>query len=457
MDQTYMKKKKILPLVLSMAVPMVLSMLVNALYNIVDSYFVAKVSENAMTAISLVFPLQNVSGAVSIGFGVGANAVTAFYLGREDQKRADGAASASLLLSFVHTVILTVVLLLITGPFLRGFSNDPEILRYGNQYARIVFSGLVFTQIGLIFEKLFQAVGRVRVSMVSMIAGCVTNIILDPVMIFGYGPFPAMGIEGAAVATVIGQAVTLLFYLVCVWRGMLPLHLSFRSGWQHRYLSKKLYGIGIPAILSQALPSLLITVLNMILSAISATDILILGVYYKLQTFIYLSASGIVQGIRPLISYNYGAGETGRVREIVRTAMGLCVIVMSVGTILCLAIPGSLIGMFTDNPATVSEGAAALRIICIGFIVSSVSVVVCGTMEALGFGSLSFLISFMRYGIVILPIAFLLSRFLGAAGVWNSFWIAEFLTAAAAGYIYKKKIHTISESSSSRPALAGHS
>lgn len=443
MDQTYMKEKKILPLVLSMAIPMVLSMLVNALYNIVDSYFVAKISENAMTAISLVFPLQNVSGAVSIGFGVGANAVTAFYLGKQDQKYADGAASMSLLLSFVHTIILTTVLLLITGPFLRGFTKDPEILKFGNQYARIVFLGLVFTQVSLIFEKLFQAVGKVKVSMISMIVGCVTNIILDPIMIFGYGPFPVMGIQGAAIATVIGQAVTLVCYLFCWSKGMLPLHLSLRTGWKYRGLSKKLYGIGIPAILSQALPSLLITVLNAILSEISAMDVLILGVYYKLQTFIYLSASGIVQGIRPLIAYNYGAGEGKRVREIVRTAMILCIIVMSVGTVLCIVMPGSLIGMFTENPVTISAGASALRFICIGFIVSSVSVVVCGTMEALGFGSLSFLISFMRYAVVILPIAFVLSRFFGANGVWNSFWIAEFITAAAAAKIYFKKIKEV--------------
>lgn len=440
-----MKKQKILPLVLSMAVPMVLSMLVNALYNIVDSYFVAKISENAMTAISLVFPLQNVSGAVSIGFGVGANAVTAFYLGREDPDYADGAASLSLLLSFIHTVILTAVLLVITGPFLKGFTKDPDILRYGSQYAHIVFAGLVFTQVSLIYEKLFQAVGLVKISMISMIVGCVTNIILDPVMIFGYGPFPVMGIRGAAIATVIGQAVTLICYLYCCFRHMLPLRLSLRTGWKYKSLAGKIYGIGIPAILSQALPSLLITVLNAILSAISSMDVLILGVYYKLQTFIYLSASGIVQGIRPLIAYNYGAGELKRVRRIVRTALIMCVIVMSVGTVLCLAVPGKLIGMFTSNPVTITAGASALRFICIGFIVSSVSVVVCGTMEALGFGGMSFLISFMRYAVVILPIAFLLSRFLGANGVWNSFWIAEFITAATAAFIYRKKIKKITE------------
>lgn len=443
MDQTYMKEKKILPLVLSMSVPMVLSMLVNALYNIVDSYFVAEISEDAMTAISLVYPLQNVSGAVAIGFGVGANAVTAFYLGQNDRKKADDAASLSLLLSIIHTIILTVILLLIAGPFLKAFTNDAKILHYGTTYAMIVFAGLVFTQISLIYEKLFQAVGKVTVSMFSMIAGCVTNIILDPIMIFGYGPFPVMGISGAAIATVIGNAVTLLCYLFCWKKGMLGLKLSLKDGWKSRDLARRLYNIGIPAILSQALPSALIALLNGILSAFSAMDVLILGVYYKLQTFIYLTANGTVQGIRPLIAYNYGAGETKRVRDIVRCALGITVIVMSVGMILCLTVPDQLIGLFTDNRTTIQAGAQALRIISFGFIISSVSVVVCGTMEALGSGSLSFFISLLRYVVIIVPVAFILSRFLGAAGVWNAFWMAECSTAVIAAIIYRKKIRTL--------------
>lgn len=443
MNQTYMKENRILPLVLSMSVPMVLSMLVNSLYNIIDSYFVAKISEEAMTAVSLVFPLQNASGAVAIGFGVGANAVTAFFLGQGNQKNADGSASLSLLLSFVHTVILTILLLLITRPFLAGFTDDPDVLAYGTQYGQVVFAGLVFTQVALIYEKLFQAVGKVRVSMFSMIAGCVTNIILDPVMIFGYGPCPEMGIRGAAAATVIGQVVTLCCYLVCWKRGMLPLKLSLREGWHNRRLAGRLYNIGIPAILSQGLPSVMITLLNGILSAFSSMDVLILGVYYKLQTFIYLTANGIVQGIRPLIAYNYGAGEIRRVRGIVRCAMVLTLLVMGIGTVLCLSVPERLIALFTENPDTVRAGARALRIICRGFIVSSLSVVISGTMEGLGFGSLSFLISLMRYVVFIVPAAFLLSRILGATGVWHAFCIAELLSAGLAAVIYHRKLSKI--------------
>ena len=436
MDQTYMKTKKVLPLVMSMAVPMVVSMLINALYNIVDSFFIARISEDAMTAISLVFPLHNAAGAVSIGFGVGANAVTAFFLGERNQESADGAASLSLLLSLIHSLVLMIIILAVMRPFLRSFTDSQSVLDYGIQYGGIVFGCLFLGQIGLIYEKLFQAIGSVRITMFSMIAGCITNIILDPVMIFGLGPCPAMGIQGAAVATVIGQAVTLACYLIAWAKGLLYLQLSLAKGWRYRKLAGRLYSIGVPAILNQALPSLLITILNSILAAFSQTDVLILGVYYKLQTFIYLTANGIVQGIRPLIAYNYGAAMLQRVREIFRTALCAALLVMSVGTVLCLLIPQNLIGMFSPNTDTIIAGVLALRIICAGFMVSAVSVVVCGTMEGLGFGGMSFIISFMRYVAVILPLAWILSRLFGVAGVWHAFWIAEFVTAGVSAVLY---------------------
>ena len=428
---------------MSMAVPMVLSMLINALYNIVDSLFIARISEDAMTAISLVFPLQNIAAAVSIGFGVGANAVTAFFLGEGNQKHADGAASLSLLLALVHSLFLTVVLLVVTVPFLHCFTDSRDILDYGKQYSYLVFAFLFIGQISLICEKLFQAVGNVRITMISMIAGCVANILLDPVMIFGLGPCPAFGIRGAAAATVIGQSVSLACYLIAWKKDRLGLKLSLTVGWNCRRLAGRLYGIGIPAILNQALPSLLIMALNAILTAFSQTDILILGVYYKLQTFIYLTANGIVQGIRPLVAYNFGAGMLRRVRGIVRTALGAALLVMAVGTVLCLVIPQSLIGMFSENIETIRAGAGALRIICAGFMVSAVSVVICGTLEGLGFGMKSFVISLLRYGCIILPAAWILSRIAGAAGVWHAFWIAEFLTAAVAGGLYRFTIQQI--------------
>jgi putative MATE family efflux protein len=443
MDQSFMKTRKILPLVISMSLPMVVSMIVNSLYNIVDSFFVAKISEDAMTALSLVFPIQNLMAAVSIGFGVGANAVTAYFLGAQEKRQADGAASLSLLLSLLHAAILTVVLTLTAKSFLRQFTSDPLILRYGCQYAWIVLGASVVMQVELVYEKLFQAVGKMKVTMIGLSAGCLTNIILDPVMIFGLGPCPRMGIRGAAIATVIGQIVSLVIYLLLWRRGSLPLHLSLKLGWNYRHLWKRLYIIGIPAIFNQALPSLMITALNAILAAIAPVYVLILGVYYKLQTFIYLAANGIIQGVRPVAAYNYGAGEIGRLKKIFKTTLLLTAAVMAVGTLLCILIPQNLIGLFTSSSATIQAGACALRIICLGFIVSTVSVSGCGMLEGMGFGLQSLIISVLRYVAVILPAAFILSRFLGAAGVWNAFWLTELISAIAALFIVKTEMRKV--------------
>lgn len=446
MDQSFMKTRPVLPLVASMSMPMVLSMLVNALYNIVDSFFIAKISEDAMTALSLVFPLQNIIGAVCIGFGVGVNAAVAFYLGAQRQRDADGAASLGILLSLVHAVFLTVILSLLVKPFLAAFTSDPSVLNYGVRYARIVILFSVINQVSLVYEKLFQAVGSMKVSMASMMAGCIANIILDPLMIFGIGPFPAMSIEGAACATILGQAVTLAIYLILWKKGRLPLHISLQKGWEKRRLAGRLYNVGVPASLNQALPSVLISMLNGILAGYSQTGILILGIYYKLQTFIYLTANGIVQGIRPLVAYNYGAGEDRRVSSIFRTALCMALAVMGAGTVICVCAPGWCMGLFTDNPETAALGAEALRIISAGFLVSAVSVTAAGTLEGLGRGGDSFVISLLRYLAVILPAAYILSRSFGMKGVWMAFPASEFITAGVAIVLYRivrKKIRRV--------------
>ncbi len=439
MNETFMKEKPVFGLVLSMSLPMVLSMLVSSLYNIVDSYFVAKISEEAMTALSLVYPVQNLINAVTIGFGIGINAAIAYYLGAQDQDRADRAATLGAFWNGVHGVVLTVVCIAVMPLFLRLFSSDEVIIDYAVRYSRIAFLFSVVIAFGMTFEKIFQAVGQMKVAMVSVLAGCVTNIILDPVLIFGLGPAPVMGIEGAALATGIGQVVTLVIYLVVYLRGTLPVRISSHSLSLKNEVSGKLYAVGIPAALNLALPSLLISALNGILSSFSDAYVLVLGVYYKLQTFLYLTANGIVQGIRPLIGYNYGAGEHRRVKKIFRTALSMSAVIMAFGTVICFLIPDRLFGLFTVNPETIRMGAEALRIISLGFLVSSISVTAGGALEGLGKGFPSLVISLLRYLILMVPAAYILSRFLGAEGVWHGFWVTEWLTAAAALAVYRKE------------------
>ena len=439
MNETFMKEKPVFGLVLSMSLPMVLSMLVNSLYNIVDSYFVAKISEEAMTALSLVYPVQNLINAVTIGFGVGINAVIAFYLGAQEQENADRAATLGAFWNAVHGIVLMLVSIMIMPAFLRLFSSDEVIIDYALRYSRIAFSFSVVIAFSLTFEKLFQAVGRMTVSMLSMLAGCITNIILDPILIFGIGPAPELGIEGAALATGIGQLVTLVFYVIVYFCRPLPVKIRRESLTFQNEISRRLYMIGIPATLNLALPSLLISALNGILASFSEAYVLVLGVYYKLQTFLYLTANGIVQGIRPLIGYNYGAGEKQRVKKIFQTALLMSAAIMAVGTLISILGADRLFALFTTNAETIRIGEKALCIICMGFLVSSVSVTAGGALEGLGKGMPSLVISLMRYLILMIPAAFLISRFAGAEGVWHAFWVTEWLTALAAFAIYKRE------------------
>lgn len=433
-----MKDRPILPLVLSMSLPMVLSMTVASLYNIVDSYYVARISEDAMTALSLVYPIQNLINAVTIGFSIGANAVISYHLGAQNQEKANAAAAQSLLWNGLHGLVLTLVCIAVMPVFLSLFTQSAAVMDLGVRYSRVAFAFSVFVGVSMSMEKIFQAAGRMVMTMVCMLAGCVCNIVLDPVLIFGYGPFPEMGIEGAALATGIGQVLSLALYFVCNAIRPLPLRLlPSRTMWDGA-IARKMYAIGIPATLNLALPSLLISCLNVILAAFSQVYVLVLGVYYKLQTFLYLPANGIVQGMRPIIGYNFGAKEYGRVAKIYRVALLLSAAIMAVGTALCWAIPDQLIGLFSENAETIAAGSTALRLISIGFVVSSISVISSGALEGLGMGGPSLAISLLRYVALILPLAFVLSRFFGASGVWHAFWVTEFLTAGVSYALYRR-------------------
>ena len=441
MNETFMKEKPVFPLILSMAIPMVVSMLVNSLYNIVDSFFVAQISEDAMTALSLVYPVQNFLNAVSIGFGVGLNAVIAFYLGAGDYKKADMAASQGITLSVIHSVILTIGSIAVMPVFLGMFTSSASILELGLQYSRIAFAFTPVIIFNLIFEKIFQAVGNMKVSMIGLMTGCVANIILDPILIFGLGPFPVMGIHGAALATGMGQALTLIYYLTVYIRRPIQVRIRRSCLRLTRQMAARLYAIGIPATLNLALPSVLISALNGILAAYSGVYILVLGIYYKLQTFLYLPANGFVQAMRPLIGYNYGAGEHKRVSQIYRIVLAMTSGIMLAGTVICLVIPGWLMGLFTHTPETVAAGETALRVISAGFLVSSVSVTSSGALEGLGKGTPSLIISLCRYLVLIIPAAFVLSRIFGPVGVWNAFWVAEAATALVSLVVYRRALH----------------
>lgn len=438
MNDTFMKEKPIFSLIVSMSLPMMISMLVNALYNIMDSLFVARISENAMTALSLVFPVQNLINSIGVGFGIGLNALISYCLGAGDKRRANVTTTVGVLLALGHGVVMTFLSLLCMRPFLSAFTSSEEIIDLGMRYSNVVFLFVIINVLGLAFEKIFQAAGRMKVSMIGLMIGCIANIILDPLLIWGIGPFPEMGMEGAALATGLGQTFTLIFYIVVYVKRSPDVQISRKYLSFDRQLIVRAYAVGIPATLNMALPSVLISVLNAILAAFSAEYVLVLGIYNKLQTFLYLPANGLIQGMRPIVGYNYGAGEKARVRQTFRIVLMMSAVIMLAGTVICLIIPGQLIGLFTHVPQTIAIGKTALRIICAGFVVSSISVTVTGVLEGLGKGTPSLVISLLRYVIVIIPAAFIFSHLFGAVGVWHAFWFAELITAVCAGLIYRK-------------------
>lgn len=436
MNQEFMRTRPVLPLVISMALPMTISMLVNALYNIVDSFFVAKISDDAMTALSLVYPIQNLMMATTVGFGIGINAMIAYFLGAKKEKEANISASVGVVCNIFHGLLLTIGCILVMPAFLKMFTKDATIIDLGLQYSNIVFLFAIPVSISISLEKIFQSVGRMRTSMFCMIIGCIANVVLDPLLIFGIGVFPKMGIEGAAIATGVGEMVTLAGYIIIYFVKPISVRINICYVKFRANILKRMYAIGVPATLNMALPSLQISVLNGILAVYSSAYVLVLGAYFKLQTFLYLTANGVVQGMRPLLAYNYGAGEKKRVNQIYKTALRIIAGVMVVGTLLCMSVPDKLIGLFTNNAQTIKIGQNALRMISLGFVVSSVSVTASGALEGLGKGVRSLVISLMRYLLIMLPAAFILSISFGPSGVWSAFWITEFITAVVAHRLY---------------------
>ena len=444
-SQERMKTKPIFPLLVSMALPMMFSMMVQSLYNIIDSIFVAKLGNDAFTAVSLIYPLQNLILAVSVGFGIGVNSCIAIATGSNNMKRAENAASTGILLSIVHSALFILFGMLATKPFLKMFTDSETIISIGSQYGYIVLCLSFRCLIQVCYEKIFQALGNMTITMIVLTVGAVINIILDPIFIFGYLGFPAMGVAGAAVATVCGQISGLIIYLIYYQKkkASIPLKIQFRGLKFDRSIIKQLYAVGIPSTIMIALPSILISSLNSLLVKFSALHVSVLGIYYKLQTFIYLPSGGIVQGMRPIVGFNYGAGEIKRVKKTLDVSLLFTAFIMLIGTILSLALPKQLLLMFDADAQMLAIGVPALRIISLGFLISSFGVIYSGAFEALGQGMPSLIISLLRQLVIILPLSYILSNFIRVNGIWLSFPIAELIASIVAILLMKRALKRI--------------
>ena len=422
-------ENSILKILLKTAPPIMLAQLIQAMYNIVDSYFIGMYSQDGLTALSVIFPVQLLITGAAIGTGTGVNILMAHYYGVNDEKKAREAAGTGVLISFFLWAAISVVCLLFMKPFVNASSQSDNARHMAYIYGYIVGIGSLGIVSESIFTKILQAGGNMKRPMAAQIVGAVINIIFDPILIFGRFGLPEMGIAGAGAASVMGQFAAAFITGSKAFTKAPSLS-------DARYWTGRIFKLGYPSIIMQCLYTVYISLLNFILAGFCDEAVTVLGLYYKLQTFLYLPANGVVQGIRPIIGYNYGAKELDRVKKIFYTAMAIVAVIMVIGTVLCILLPDMLMSMFTQNSDTVLKGVNALRILCAGFVVSAVSVTATGALEGLGKGTLSLIISLLRYALLIIPIAYVLSILTGVTGVWHAFWITESITSVIAYIIF---------------------
>lgn len=445
--ENIMGTRPILPLLISMAVPPMISMLIQSMYNIVDSIFVAQIGENALTAVSLAYPLQNLVLAVAVGLGVGINSCIAISIGAKDQEKINKVATHGIFLTAVHAICFIFIGLFLTKPFIGIFTNNEEIFRLGTTYSYIVICFSFGSLFHIAIEKMFQATGNMIVPMILQGIGAIINIILDPIMIFGMFGFPKMGVAGAAIATIIGQIVACMLAVILFIKKSGGIHIKLKGFKFEKDVIKKIYSIAVPSGIMMSLPSILIGVLNGILVSISQIGVAILGLYFKLQTFVYMPANGVIQGMRPIISYNYGAKNHKRLLETIKVSLFIVGLIMTIGMSIFLFFPNQILMMFSASDQMMDIGVTSLRIISVGFIISSIGIVFSGMFEALGRGIESLTISLIRQLIIIPPLSFILVKIIGINGVWISFPIAEIIAATASLIIFKRMLKEISISS----------
>lgn len=436
-------------LLISMSLPMMISMLVQALYNIIDSIFVSRINENALTAVSLAFPLQSLMIAFGVGTGVGINALLSRALGEKDSEKVNKAAVNGIFLDGVNFVIFLLIGLFATTPFYLSQTGDAEIFSYGKQYLSIVCccSLGMFTQ--FVFERLLQSTGKTFYTMLTQGIGALINIILDPIFIFGYFGLPAMGVAGAAIATVIGQTVAGIAAVAVNLKKNTEIKLQFRGFRPDMAIIGEIYKVGVPSIIMQSIGSLMTYGMNQILLAFTSTAATVFGVYFKLQSFVFMPIFGLNNGMVPIVAYNFGARNKERLTRTVKLSMVYAVCLMAAGFLVFQIFPAQLFAMFDASETMLAIGVPALRIISLSFVLAGFGIVSGSVFQALGNGVYSLIVSVARQLLVLLPVAFLLSLTGNLNAVWWAFPIAELVSFGVSVFflirIYRGVIRHIGE------------
>lgn len=435
-----------LKLIVSMSLPAMFSMLIQALYNIVDSIFVAQLGEGALTAVSLAFPVQTLIISVAVGTGIGINSLVSRRLGEKKQEEANSAATHGIILGLFSGIIFAILGFLFTKSFFQAFSENKAIIDMGYIYTTVVtvLSFGSFVQINV--EKSLQATGNMIYPMIFQLVGAITNIILDPIMIFGLFGFPRLEVFGAALATVIGQIFAMLLSLYVLLKKSHGVHVTFKNFKLNFKTIKDIYAVGLPSMIMQSIGSVLIVGLNSILIAFSDAAVSVLGVYYKLQSFVFMPVFGLTQGVMPVMGYNYGAKNKHRLLSALKIGSILAIIIMLLGTILFMTIPDRLLMLFNASEQMLELGTKALRTISICFVPAALGIMFSTLFQALGQGRKSLYISILRQLVIILPTAYLLSK-IGLYYVWYAFPIAEIFSLVIStlflSIIYKNIIKSL--------------
>lgn len=425
-------------LLISMSLPMIISMLVQALYNVVDSMFVAQISENALTAVSLAFPLQSLMIAVGVGTGVGVNAVLSKSLGQKDFESANKAASNGIILSFLSYVIFALIGVFLTGVFFKSQTSNVEIINHGSQYIYIctILSVGLFGQI--ILERLLQSTGKTFYTMITQGIGAIINIILDPILIFGLFGAPEMGVAGAAVATVTGQIIAMFLALYFNLKKNHEIKLNKKVFKLDIKIIKRIYAVGVPSIVMQSIGSVMTFGLNKILIGFTPTATAVFGVYFKLQSFVFMPVFGLNNGMVPIVAYNYGAKNEERVTKTIKLSTIYAMGIMLVGFLIFQAFPKQLLCLFNASEDMLRIGIPALRIISINFIFAGFCVIASSVFQALENGMLSLVVSAVRQLIAILPLAFIFGQVFGVNAIWFAFPVSEIIAVILSAMFMKK-------------------
>jgi len=418
-------------LIVTMSLPIMISMLVQALYNVVDSMFVSRIDEYALTALSMAFPIQNLMIAVSVGLGVGVNAVLSRALGAKDMESVRHAATGGLLLMTVCCAVFMLGGATIVRPFFEAQTDIVPIVEYGVTYTRIVMLGCFGLFMQILFERLLQSTGRTVLTMISQGMGAIINIVLDPILIFGLFGLPKMGVAGAALATILGQWAGAALGLYMNVRRNPEVSIDVRGARPHGPTIRRILAIGVPSVVMQSIGSVMTFSMNQILIAFSSTAVAVFGVYFKLQSFIFMPVFGMNNGTVPIIAYNYGARRADRMMKTIRIGISAVFVIMVFGTLLFQILPRELLMIFDASEEMLRLGVPALRIISLHFPIAAICIGMGSVFQALGFSLYSMINSIVRQLVVLIPCAYVLGRVTGSVdAVWWAFIVAEMFSLA---------------------------